>query len=406
MKDLAIVLGIRPDVIRASKILKLLKESSEIDFDFIWSGQHYSENMKDTFFKQLNVPIPDFEFNVHSHSKSYDNTAEEIESVKNLGTKVPTDASIVSSIITNLYNHFQNHKYKAAVFLGDTNTVMGSIAAAQHNIPIVHIEGCMRSYDWRMPEEKYRTIIDHLSDRIYAYLDSYKQQGLNEGISEKIIKVTGNPIVDIINEHSQYFDNGSDYLEENILNLVKDSFVLVTCHRRENILNEESFKNIVSLLNSIKNSNVIFPMGYKTQEILNNSGLSLNKNIKVIDPIGYLEFMFLLKRADFVATDSGTVIEEACIMGIPSIQMRYSTERPEVYDVNASVKFDPTRNDIKFTEIIKKVKSINQGWANPFGDGNSSEIIVKDLIDLSNNNNFKNHNPDDYSFDTTRSFKE
>ena len=320
MKDLAIVLGIRPDVIRASKILKLLDESDEIDFDFIWSGQHYSENMKDTFFKQLSVPTPNFEFNIHSNVQNSNDVAES-----------PTDASIVSSIISNLYNHFQEHKYKAAVFLGDTNTVMGSIAAAQQNIPIVHIEGCMRSYDWRMPEEKYRTVIDHLSDRIYAYLDSYKQQGLNEGISDKIIKVTGNPIVDIIHEHSIYFDTGSNYLDHDVLDLINDSFVLVTCHRRENILTKESFENIVSLLNSIKNSNVIFPMGYKTQKILKNSGLILNDNIKVIDPIGYLEFMFLLKRAEFVATDSGTVVEEACILGVPSIQMRLSTERPEVY---------------------------------------------------------------------------
>ena len=177
MKDLAIILGIRPDVIRASKILKLLEDQNEIEFDFIWSGQHYSENMKDTFFNQLNVLKPNYEFEVNKNS----------------------DATIVASTIENLYNHFSSHKYKAAVFLGDTNTVMGSIAAAQHNIPIVHIEGCMRSYDWRMPEEKYRTVIDHLSDRIYAYLDNYKKQGLNEGISENIIKVTGNPIVDIIN---------------------------------------------------------------------------------------------------------------------------------------------------------------------------------------------------------------
>ena len=395
MKDLAIVLGIRPDVIRASKILKLLDESDEIDFDFIWSGQHYSENMKDTFFRQLNVPAPDFEFNIQSNFQNSSNF-----------TDSPTDASIVSSIISNLYNHFQQHRYKAVVFLGDTNTVMGSIAAAQHNLPIIHIEGCMRSYDWRMPEEKYRTVIDHLSDRIYAYLDSYKQQGLNEGISEKIIKVTGNPIVDIINENSEYFDTGSDYLEDDVLDLINDNFVLVTCHRRENILNEKSFKNIVSLLNNIKSTNVIFPMGYKTQTVIKNSGLSLNENIKVIDPIGYLEFMFLLKRAEFVATDSGTVVEEACVLGVPSIQMRYSTERPEVYDVDSSIKFDPTKSNIEFSEIIQNVKSIKPGWQNPFGEGNSSAIIVNDLIQLSKNNDFKKHNPKDYSFDTSRSFIE
>lgn len=384
MKDLAIILGIRPDVIRASKILKLLEDQNEIEFDFIWSGQHYSENMKDTFFNQLNVLKPNYEFEVNKNS----------------------DATIVASTIENLYNHFSNHKYKAAVFLGDTNTVMGSIAAAQHNIPIVHIEGCMRSYDWRMPEEKYRTVIDHLSDRIYAYLDNYKKQGLNEGISENIIKVTGNPIVDIINENLEFFDSGSKFLPKDVLDLIEKKFVLVTCHRRENILNPQSFENIMNLLNNIENTNVIFPMGYKTQEILRESNYELGNHIKVIDPIGYLEFMYLLKNSEYVATDSGTVVEEACILGIPSIQMRYSTERPEVYDVKASVKFDPTVNDDSVISVINKVNGlISTKWSNPFGDGTASEIIVNDLVELSKQNNFKKHNSSDYPFDVSNSFK-
>ena len=159
------------------------------------------------------------------------------------------------------------------------------------------------------------------------------------------------------------------------------------------------------MLNSIDDRKVIFPMGYKTQEILKNSNISLNNNIKIIDPIGYLEFMYLLKKADYVATDSGTVVEEACILNVPSIQMRYSTERPEVYDVEASVKFDPTSNN-NFGHIIDKVNNLKTGWKNPFGDGNSSEIIVNDLIELSNSDSFRKHSPSDYPFDTSRSFKE
>ena len=219
MKDIGLILGIRPDVIRSSKIIKLLHENSDIDFDFIWSGQHYSENMKDVFFNQLNVPVPDYEFNID---------------IKN-------DATTVSSIINETYTHLENHKYKAVMFLGDTNTVMGSIGVAQHNIPIIHIEGCMRSYDWRMPEEKYRKTIDHLSDRIYSYLPSYKKQGLNEGISENIIKVTGNPIVDILEEFKDLFSSGEEYLDENVKKFINDEpFLLVTSHRRENILNKLS----------------------------------------------------------------------------------------------------------------------------------------------------------------------
>ena len=383
MKDIGLILGIRPDVIRASKIIKLLSESSDIDFDFIWSGQHYSENMRDVFFNQLNVPVPDYEFNID---------------IKN-------DATTVSSIINETYTHLENHKYKAVMFLGDTNTVMGSIGVAQHNIPIVHIEGCMRSYDWRMPEEKYRKTIDHLSDRIYSYLPSYKKQGLNEGISKNIIKVTGNPIVDILEEFKDFFSSGWEYLDENVKQFINDEeFLLVTSHRRENILNKISLKNIVDLINSSEKK-VLFPMGYSTQRQIKDFGFNFNDNVLVIDPIGYLEFIYLLKKSQYCISDSGTVVEEACILNIPSIQMRHSTERPEVYEVGSSIKFDPTLEDHKFEEVHSKADSLkNTEWSHPFGDGISSNVIVEDLIDLSKNNKFHMHSKENYDFDISRSF--
>ena len=384
MKDIAIILGIRPDVIRASKILKLLESSKNLTYDFIWSGQHYSENMKDVFFEQLNVPKPNVEFEIEKGN----------------------DAAIVSSVIKNTYNHLEKNKYKAVVFLGDTNTVMGSIAVAQHNIPIVHIEGCMRSYDWRMPEEKYRTTIDHLSDRIYAYLDGYKNQGLKEGISEQIIKVTGNPIVDIINENKNLFESGDQFLSQEISKLIeKDEFLLATVHRRENVLEESSLKEIVNLINKT-DKNVIFPMGYTTQMKMKEFNLSLNSNVYVCDPIGYLEFMHLLERSEYVLSDSGTVVEEACILGTASIQLRFSTERPEVYDVKSSVKFDPSEQHTDYESFISKVESLkNTKWEQPFGDGTASDKIVEDLVNLSNTDSFKKHSPSDYSFDISNSFK-
>ena len=383
MKDLGIILGIRPDVIRASKIIRLLSENKNITYDFIWSGQHYSENMKDVFFKQLNVPKPDVEFEIDTTN----------------------DASTVSSVIKNTFNHLENNKYQAVVFLGDTNTVMGSIGVAQHNIPIVHIEGCMRSYDWRMPEEKYRKTIDHLSDRIYSYLPSYKKQGLNEGISDSIIKVTGNPIVDILDEFKDLFDTGFNFLDDKVKNFIKeDEFVLVTCHRRENILSPESFDSIINLINTT-NKKVVFPMGYATQRQLKDSGMKLNDNILVVDPIGYLEFIYLLKNSSYCLSDSGTVIEEACILGIPTVQMRHSTERPEVYEVKSSIKFDPTINNDNLEDVHFKAYELKSTlWKHPFGDGTASKVIVDDLIDLSKNNNFNKHARENYDFDISRSF--
>ena len=382
MGDVALILGIRPDVIRASKIIKLIDQFDEFNLDFIWSGQHYSENMKDVFFNQLNVRKPDYEFDIHGKS----------------------DADIVSSTVTSLYEHFKDHKYKAVIFLGDTNTVMGAIAAAQHNIPIIHIEGCMRSYDWRMPEEKYRTIVDHLSDRIYAYLDSYKTQGINEGIGESRIVVTGNPIVDIIFENRHLFTQGEDLLEDSVSAIVKEKdYVLATCHRRENILDVDSLDSIVSLMNSIEDK-IVFPMGYKTQEQLSKLQIEINENVHIVDPIGYIEFMYLLENSKYVISDSGTVIEEACILGIPSIQMRKSTERPEVYDVGASVKFDPTKKNDNKKIVSEVIKLGGAKWENPFGDGTASETIAKDIRSMYLDDSFHRHDRKDYPFNTDRSY--
>ena len=361
MSDVALILGIRPDVIRASKIIKLIDEFDEFKLDFIWSGQHYSENMKDVFFNQLNVRKPNYEFEIHGKS----------------------DADIVSSTITSLYE---------------------AIAAAQHNIPIIHIEGCMRSYDWRMPEEKYRTTIDHLSDRIYAYLDSYKTQGINEGIGESRITVTGNPIVDIIFENKHLFSQGADLVEESISTIIKtQDYALATCHRRENILDIDSLKSIVSLLNSTEDK-IIFPMGYKTQEQLSKLQIEINENVHIVDPIGYIEFMYLLENSKYVISDSGTVIEEACILGIPSIQMRKSTERPEVYDVGASVKFDPTRKNNNKKIVSEVIKLVSTKWDNPFGDGTASEKIAQDIRSMYLDDSFHRHDRKDYPFNTDRSY--
>ena len=166
-----LVLGIRPDVIRASIIIRELRKNLGEHFKLVWSGQHYSENLKDVFFRELQIDAPDIELDIEGNS----------------------DAQLVASMVLKLSEVIIIEKPVAVVFLGDTNTVTGSIAAAQLNIPVVHIEGCMRSYDWRMPEEKYRTIADHLADLIYCYLEDYKYQGIAEGIPESNILVTGNP---------------------------------------------------------------------------------------------------------------------------------------------------------------------------------------------------------------------
>lgn len=388
-RKLAVILGIRPDVIRASLILKKLKDAKKDDIVFVWSGQHYSDNLKDIFFRELNVPKPDIE----------------------LGARGETDSEQVADIIKKLSPVLDEIKPDAAVFLGDTNTVMGSIAAAQLNIPIVHIEGCMRSYDWRMPEEKYRSVIDHLSDVIYTYFGEYKKQGVREGLNPESIIVVQNLIVDVLNN---YYFQRKDFYDELATNdfftshsLQRNQYYLMTCHRRENVHIHESFENILSLI-AAAGRKVYFPASYRTQKVIKKYGLRLPDNAKMVPPVGYQEMLVLMVNSRGVLTDSGTVVEEACVLGVPSVQIRKSTERPEVYDARSSVKFDPEKAEsYPFDFVYRKLENLyEKKWEHNLGDGNASERVVRDLLARLENNRFCMHRSKDYHLNIARSYRE
>jgi UDP-N-acetylglucosamine 2-epimerase (non-hydrolysing) len=388
-KRLAVILGIRPDVIRACLILNTIRSDPRYDVRFIWSGQHYSDNLKDIFFRELRVKPPEIELNAGGE----------------------TDAEISAAVITTLYRVLAELRPEAAVFLGDTNTVMGSLAAAQLNIPVVHIEGCMRAYDWRMPEEKYRTVIDHLSDVIYTYFDEYKRQGIDEGLNPGSIVVVGNPIVDVLN---RYYYERHDYYERfasddffRSRGLVKGEYYLMTCHRRENVHILPSLKRILDLVGATPRR-VYFAASYRTQRVIREHRLVVPANVSVVDPIGYEEMLVLMTRARGVITDSGTVVEETCVLQVPSLQLRKATERPQVYDVGSSVKFDPAEPErYAITEVLRKLEALHgRTWPNPLGDGKSSERIATDLLMRLAEDRFARHKPSDYHLDIRRSFRE
>ncbi|MGA3090327.1 MAG: UDP-N-acetylglucosamine 2-epimerase [Terriglobales bacterium] len=385
---LAFILGIRPDVIRAALILQHLRSYKDIETAFIWSGQHYSDNLKSIFFRELEVAPAELDLQCGGE----------------------TDAEVVASVISRLYPVLRDLQPAAAVFLGDTNTTTGALAAAQLNIPIVHIEGCMRSYDWRMPEEKYRTVIDHLADVIYTYVDEYKDQGVREGLNPNNIVVVGNPIVDILNHY--YFSQKDKYaalatpefFSQRGIN--KAEFYLMTCHRREN-LNSSSLQAIFTLVAHAP-KRVYFPASYRTQKEISAMGLSLPSNLIMVDPIGYEELLCLLVNSRGVVTDSGTLVEEACVLQIPSVQMRKATERPQVYDVRSSVKFDPSQPE-KYPpkDVLRKLEGLfGKRWSHSLGDGKSSERIASDLHRRILENNFSRHKPEHYHVAIARSFRD
>ena len=390
MKKLAFILGIRPDVIRAALVINQLRRYSDLEFVFIWSGQHYSDNLKDIFFRELDIEPAQID----------------------LGAGGETDADVVASVISRLYKVLEELDPVAAVFLGDTNTTTGALAAAQLNIPIVHIEGCMRSYDWRMPEEKYRTTIDHLADVIYTYFDEYKEQGEREGLNPRNIVVVTNPIVDILEYYyfsrKEKFDAMATPEFFSSRGIEKGKFYLMTCHRRENVHIESSLRAIVELISAAPHP-VFFTASYRTQKVIRALGLTLPEHVHMVDPIGYDEMLCLTVNSRGVITDSGTVVEETCVLQVPSLQMRKSTERPQVYDVGSSVKFDPAEADKYPADVVfRKLESLyGKRWDfEVLGDGKSSERIAEDLHRRVVENDFARHRPEHYSIPIARSYRD
>lgn len=388
-KKIVFILGIRPDLIRAALIIEYLEKAEDIEVILVWSGQNYSFNLKGIFFKELKVRNPDI----------------------TLDCKGETDAEVTSKLISRLYPTLERVKPDAVVFLGDTNTTVGCIAAAQLNIPIIHIEGCWHSYDWRMPEEKYRTLIDHLSDVIYTYENEYKERGIAEGLNPRNIVVVKNPIVDILNKF--YFDQ-KERLEKMAINkffekrgIEDDKYYLLTCHRRENVHIKKSFFNIMNLVAKAKYP-VYFPASYRTQKIMGEMKIKKPKNLIVVDPVGYEEILILLTHAKAVFTDSGTLNEEACVLNIPCINMRKSTERPQVYDVQSAVKFDPDQpKKYKIDIIYKKLdKIMKKMWTHNLGDGKASERIAKDIIKRLRKGELRGFLPKNNHLPIERSFME
>jgi UDP-N-acetylglucosamine 2-epimerase (non-hydrolysing) len=386
---LAFILGIRPDVIRAALVINQLRRYADTDFVFIWSGQHYSDNLKSIFFRELDIAPAEVD----------------------LGCGGETDAEVVASVISRLYPVLRDLNPAAAVFLGDTNTTTGAIAAAQLNIPVVHIEGCMRSYDWRMPEEKYRTTIDHLADVIYTYFDEYKEQGVREGLNPSNIVVVGNPIVDILNHY--YYDRRAKFDAMATPTFFADrqiqrsEFYLMTCHRRENVHIPGSLQAILDLVAAAPWP-VYFPASYRTQKVIAEMGLALPPRLRMVDPIGYDEMLCLMVNSRGVITDSGTVVEETCVLQVPSLQMRKSTERPQVYDVKSSVKFDPAEPArYPAADVFRKLDALRgTRWTHTLGDGQSSQRIADDLHRRVIERDFARHRPEHYHVPVARSFRE
>lgn len=336
-----------------SPIIRELRDK-QVDYFILHTGQHYSYNLDRVFFEQLDLPSPRYNLQIGSGSHA-EETAKVLVGVENVLQKETTDIVLA---------------------YGDTNSTFGSaIAAVKLHIKVGHVEAGLRSHDRQMPEEINRILTDHCSDYLFAPTSKAKGNLINEGIPEEKIFVTGNTIVDAVNQNLEMAKKTGNIL--NALNYTPKTYCLVTLHRQENVDNPERFKSILEGLNRLAcDMPMIYPIHPRSRKMLAEHNLSIG-NIELIEPIGFLEFLQLESQARLILTDSGGCQEESCILNIPCVTLRDNTERPETIDVGANMLAGAVPD--KIFECANIMLNRDNHWANPFGDGLAGEKIVEIL---------------------------
>jgi len=358
----AVCVGTRPEIIKMAPVIKELIKN-RIECIIINSCQHYSSNLSNIFFKELKLPNPNY----------------------NIKCETGTHAKLTSSIMVACEEIFMKEKPDFVLVHGDTDTTVAcAMAASKLNIQLGHIEAGLRSYFLGMPEEKNRRIVDHISTILFAPTEKSKEILINEGIKEKIV-ITGNTIVDSIYQNINLIN---DMETLNKYNLSKRNYFLITVHRAENVDVKETLKNIIyslELLSYRYNKKIIYPLHPRTKKMLDKFELMNRiqkiKNLIITEPLGYFEFLTLLKNALLILTDSGGLQEEACIFNVPCVTLRTNTERPETLEVGANVLAGTDLDTILYS-VSQMIKRKDEKWINPFGAGNSSEIIVNALKEI------------------------
>lgn len=353
---IAIVLGTRPEIIKLAPIIRLLEERN-IDYFVIHSNQHYSKNMDAIFFEELNLPQPKY----------------------NLGVGSAEHGNQTGKMMIKIEEILFKEKPTVVLAQGDTNTTLaGILTASKQNISSAHIEAGLRSYNRFMPEEKNRIICDAISDFLFAPTHVQEKILKKEGIPNERIFVVGNTVVDAVLQHKKIASKKSSTILQR-LNIERNKYVLLTAHRSTNVDRKNTLTMLISLIEKLPDMTgmpVIYPIHPRTKAKLKDYDLNI-KNIQLIKPMGYTDFLALEMNAHTIVTDSGGVQEEACILKVPCITIRENTERPETVEVGANRIVG--MNVSKLKEALEYFSSHKPNWKNPFGDGNTSKRILEVL---------------------------
>jgi UDP-N-acetylglucosamine 2-epimerase (non-hydrolysing) len=308
------IFGTRPEIIRLSLVMKILDQHCE--HTTVHTGQNYDESLSDVFIRDLGVRQPDIHFGIRS---------------SNFGEQAGQILSMADAVMAE-------HRPDKVLILGDTNSALSAIAAARRGIPVFHMEAGNRCFDDRVPEEVNRRIVDHSSTILLPYTERSKENLVDEGIGRERIFVTGNPIREVLENFGPRID-ASTTLDD--LRLKPFEYFLVTLHRAENVDIDERLQNIFDAFAKIADKfdkNVLISVHPRTRAKLDAFGIKpSSEKIKLLDPLGFFDFVKLEKNSLAVLTDSGTVQEECSIFRIPNVTVRDVTERPETLEVGSNI---------------------------------------------------------------------
>lgn len=339
------IVGARPQFIKIAPLSRLLRRY--FSETIIHTGQHYDYNMSETFFNELDIPQPDINLNVGSGNHGFQ-TGQMIIAIEKELISIAPDLVIV---------------------VGDTNTTLaGVLAAAKLGIKTTHLEAGLRSYNRKMPEELNRILTDHASDLLLAPTETAHQNLTKEGLADQTF-LSGDITVDLLSEHLPISEEKSDILSK--LKLQKKDYSLLTLHRPYNVDNQHKLEMLFSHLSKLSTT-MVFPGHPRTLSNIRKFGLDVPDNIKLIDPVGYLDFLKLQKHAGKILTDSGGIQKEAYILGKPCITIRPETEWIETVEKGWNILVNP--EDKNMTKQIENF-SPSGSRENLFGSDVSSTIV-------------------------------
>jgi UDP-N-acetylglucosamine 2-epimerase (non-hydrolysing) len=355
-----LIAGARPNFMKIAPIIHAIDNAGDnkVTYRLVHTGQHFDEKMSHTFFKQLNIPEPEVNLNCGGGSQAEQTAAIMVAFEKELLAN-PADLVLV---------------------VGDvTSTMACSIVAKKLNIKVAHVEAGIRSFDMSMPEEINRMVTDALADYFFTTTTWAGENLRNAGITDDRIFFVGNVMIDTLNSNRSKFAQ-PDFWDR--LKLQQKQYFVLTLHRPANVDTADNLKKLISeITNNVNGLPILFPIHPRTAKVLQEAGVEA-ANLHIVDPLGYLEFNYLVENAFAVITDSGGITEETTVMGIPCMTLRDNTERPETIEIgtNELLGTDPKAIKPALQKLFAgqwKKGAIPEKW-----DGHAAERIVAHLSKL------------------------